>query len=488
MSITLGPLGAVAGEPVRVAVALFPVAQAHPFRDVVPPRTLPLTALYDTLTRMTSDGVLVPQLAREWQAEDPHTWIFQLRTDATFSSGRPVTAAAVADVLKILLEPGAESYSIIRDLGALKAAKARDTHTLEVTTHYPDLMLPRVLSGLRIPDPQVWREQGAVDFSRQPVGSGAFVVEEWTANRILLQPRQGSWRSAHSAIEVLLIPDEASRLQALLSGAVDVAVGVGPDDATLVASQGGTTHVEIAARVITLAFVTVRDSPLQDPRVRRALNFAVNRELIVQAVLGGATVPASQAIPRKAFGYDPGLQPYDYDPGKARALLAEAGFADGFALTATVAVGSGAADEAFYQAIAQDLRRVGVQLTLQRIGIAKLVQHIYEGAWPGEAFGMDYGTEPSLDGLRPFLLHSCLWSKPWHCDPQQVPVIEAARREFDPGERRRLVRQLVRRHHADPPGIMLFELPRFDGLGRGVRGYAAGPGWIDLADLELIGF
>ena len=96
---------------------------------------------------------------------------------------------------------------------------------------------------------------------------------------------------------------------------------------------------------------------------------------------------------------------------------------------------------------------------------------------------MDYGTEPSLDGLRPFLLHSCLWSKPWHCDQAQVPVIKAAQREFDRPRREALVRQLVRRHHEDPPGIMLFELPRFDALGPGIGGYASGPGWIDLAAL-----
>ena len=72
-----------------------------------------------------------------------------------------------------------------------------------------------------------------------------------------------------------------------------------------------------------LAFITVKESPLQDSRVRRALNFAVNRPLIVATILRGATVPASQAIPRQAFGYDPALSPYPYDPAAAKALLAK---------------------------------------------------------------------------------------------------------------------------------------------------------------------
>jgi peptide/nickel transport system substrate-binding protein len=478
------PVVAYSQAPIRVAVALFPVAQGNPFRDVIAPRTLPHTAVFDTLTRMTAAGELVPQLAVSWQAQDPLTWVFKLRAGVEFSNGQPLTATTIVEVIELLRAPEAAAYSVIRELRSVKKAQAVDAQTLVITTHFPDLMLARSLSGLRIPEPAHWRRLGAVGFAQHPIGSGSFKVDEWSPSRIRLAPWAGAWRPAASSVEVLLIPDEAARLQAFLSGAVDIAVGVGPEDEVSVASVGGRSHIQVGARVMTLAFVTVAESPLQDSRVRRALNFAVNRPLIVETILGSATVPASQAIPRQAFGYDPELSPYPFDPEKARTLLAEAGFADGFEITATVAVGGGAGDEAFFQAIAQDLRRVGVRLRLQRISLAKLVQYIYEGGWPGEVFGMDYGTEPTLDGLRPFFLHSCLWSKPWHCDPVQVPVIQAAQREFDPRRREAMVRQLVRRHYEDPPGIMLFELPRFDALGPGVQGYTSGPGWIDLATLR----
>ena len=339
---------AYADEPARVAVALFPVAQGNPFRDVIAPRTLPHTAVFDTLTRMTSAGELVPQLAVSWHAPDPHTWVFKIRADAVFSNGRPLTAGTIVDVLELLGEPEASGYSIVRDLRAIRSAEAPDPETLVIATHYPDLMLPRSLSGLRIPEPDHWRRLGAAEFARHPIGSGPYRVEDWTPNRIRLVPWKGAWRPAQTPVELLLIPDQAARVQALLSAAVDVAVGVGPDDDAAVAAVGGRTHVQLGARVLTLAFVTVVDSPLQDSRVRRALNFAVNRPLIVDAILASATVPASQAIPRQAFGYDPELSPYPYDPDRARQLLAEAGYADGFAMTATVAVGAGAGDEAFF--------------------------------------------------------------------------------------------------------------------------------------------
>lgn len=477
-------LKAVAGEqPIRIGVAVFPLAQGNPFRDVIAPRTLPETALFDTLTRMTSAGELQPQLALSWHAEDPLTWVFELRPNVRFSNGKTFSAASMVAVLELLQAPSAAGFSIRRELLSIKQAVAIDAHTLKITTHYPDLMLPRSLSALRIPEPELWQALGAEGFAQQPVGTGPFRVKEWSANRIHLVPSEDSWRPAASAVEVVLVPDPATRVQALLSGAVDIAVGVGPDDVGAIVGRGGRSHVEVGGRVMHLAFVTVQDSPLQDARVRRALNFAVNRPLIAATILAGATVPASQAIPRQAFGYDPELEAYPYDPKVAKALLAEAGFADGFKITATVAVGSSPVDESYYQAVAQDLRRVGVRLQLQRIAVAKLVQYIYEGGWPGEAFGMDYGTEPSLDGLRPFWLHSCLWQQPWHCDSAQVPLIEAAQKEFDPQRRTALIRELVLRHHQNPPGIMLFEVPRFDGIAKDVRGYSTGPAWIDLTEV-----
>jgi ABC-type transport system substrate-binding protein len=125
-------------------------------------------------------------------------------------------------------------------------------------------------------------------------------------------------------------------------------------------------------------------------------------------------------------------------------------------------------------------------MVLNRITVAQLVQFIYEGGWPGLAFGMDYGTEPSLDGLRPFFLHSCLWMSPWHCDEHMVPLIEAARSEFDLERRRALVRQIVRDHHAAPPGIMLWELPRFDALGANVRGYRTNLAFVPIEDVSLL--
>lgn len=475
----------LAAETLRIAVAAFPVAQGNPYFDTILPRALPASALYDSLTIMNRDGELGPGLALSWRALDELTWEFQLRPDVVFSNGEPLTPAAIIQAVAHLRTLAGNRYAVTRELSAIAEVERGETDSILIKTHRPEALLPRFLAGFRIPAPEHFARLGAQEFAQNPVGSGPFKLVDWQPTRATFERNPTAWRQASvERLEILLIPDQSVRLQALLSGAVDIALGLGPNDGEILASRGGYLEVDVGGRVMTLSFVTTVASPLQDQRVRLALNHAVNRELIVEALYAGATVPASQAIPRQAFGYDPTLQPIAYDPPRARELLREAGYPSGFALTATVSINNGAGDGEAYQAVAADLAAVGVDLTLEQVPLSKLVEYIYDGGWPGLAFGMDYGTEPALDGLRPFLLHSCLWSQPWHCDEAQVPLIRRAQSTFDLEERRRLVREIVANQRRTLPGILLWELPRFDGIGPRVADYARAPGFIPLETIR----
>lgn len=475
-----------AGETLRLAVAALPVGLGNPYFDTILPRALPASALYDTLTIMDRDGNLGPGLASSWQSLDELTWAFELRPDIVFSNGEPLTAAAIVEAIDHLKSPAGNRYAVTRELAAIDRVEPGDGNTVVIRTNRPEALLPRFVAGFRIPEPGQFAKLGAEAFAQDPVGSGPFKLVSWQPAKVVFERNPTAWRQAGvERLEILLIPDQSARLQALLSGAVDIALGLGPNDGDQVESRGGHMQVDVGGRVMTLSFVTTVESPLQDPRVRLALNHAVNRQLIVDALYAGATVPASQAIPRQAFGYDPELKPISYDPSRARELLREAGYASGFALTATVSINNGAGDGEAYQALAADLAAVGVDLTLEQVPLSKLVEYIYEGGWPGLAFGMDYGTEPALDGLRPFLLHSCLWARPWHCDEEQVPLIRRAQQTFDLEERRELVQQVVANQRRTLPGILLWELPRFDGIGPRVLDYQRAPGFIPLETIRL---
>ena len=477
---------ALADKVLRMGLANFADGGGNPYTALTLPRTAPWQAVFDPLTMLDADGQPQPWLATAWHNPDALTWVFDLRGGIRFSNGEPFDAHAVHAAIRYLISPAANRDTIGRELSKLAGSRVIDDHRIEVRTTSPDAMLARRFSALRIPAPGVWRKLGAAGFARSPVGTGPFKVASWRPDRISVVSNRDAWHPPQvDALEFYEIADQSARLQGLLSGQINIAMAIGAADNDAVQTVGGRLYTERTARVSTVAFVTVRPSPLRDPRVRLALNHAVNKQLIIDTILNGATKVATQAAPSMAFGYNPELEAFAYDPERARQLLAEAGFADGFELTMTVVAGSGGSDSEYYQAIAADLRRVGVDVELRAVRLSQLVRYIYEGGWPGEAFGIDYGTEPALDGLRPFRMHSCLWIKPWHCDRDMTERIEAAWAEFDLDRRRELVHSILQSHHDAPPGILLWEMVRFDGLAREIVDYSVTAGVIRFDKIRL---
>jgi peptide/nickel transport system substrate-binding protein len=472
----------------RVAVYALPPGLGNPYTGTGMPSVLTWPAIFETLTLMDADGRLQPMLATAWARRDPTTWRFELRRGVAFSNGEPFDAAAVAHALDYVASAEGRATPVGRDLAVIAAHRVLDAHAIEIVTREPAPLLPELVSSLRVVAPAQWRRLGPAGFAAAPVGTGPYVVERWRGAQVRLTRNPHAWRPPRlDRLEIVELPDAASRVQGIQSGRIDVAVQLGPDDEEPLRAAGAQLVARPAGGVLTLQFITERaGSPLRDVRVRRALNLATDREKIARVLFRGRTVAASQPAARQAFGYDPTLAPWPHDPALARRLLAEAGHADGLALTAEVVIGAGANDSLAYQSVAADLRAVGVRLTLRTIPASVLMRNLFAGGWRGDAFGMDYGSLPTLDALRPFRLHSCLWPKPWYCDPELVPLIKAARVELDEGRRLELTREVVRRSRDRASALFLHEITSFDALGPGVRDYRNAFGVIDYAVLDVV--
>ena len=143
-----------------------------------------------------------------------------------------------------------------------------------------------------------------------------------------------SWRAPQqiSGLELWTVPNATSRIQALLTCQVDVLEAIGIDDVPDVEAAGFRVWAFGSGQVSSIAFRTVGnpDSPLQDKRVRQALNYAVDRKMIANMLFGGSAEAASQGAGAGTFGYNPALEPIPYDPARAKTLLSDAGYADGF--------------------------------------------------------------------------------------------------------------------------------------------------------------
>jgi peptide/nickel transport system substrate-binding protein len=468
--VVFGVTASAAETKLTVAVQTLPAALGNVHRSTSSSELYTWSAIFEPLTMVEADGSVSPWLMESWEAVNPTTWHFKLRQGVSFQNGEPFNADAVINTVTYLTSEAGLRESLSRVVSSISGVKALGPYEVEITTHYPNLMLPAELGIIRMVAPRQWRELGADGFAREPIGSGPYKVEDWSAGKIELSAFHNVWNAPGvDALDIIQLGDPTTRTQAILAGSADIAIVIGPDEVIALQAAGHTHHVSQGAGAMGVAWLPAVSGPIADVRVRRALNHAVNREAYIAALLNGGTQPATQATPSNAVGWDPSLPAWDYDPGKAKAMLDEAGYGNGFKLVAELATGGAAADGAIYQIIAQDLARIGVTFEVRSITIPEMIRNFNYGGWEGEGFNMDFNTKPSLDALRPFA--ACLLRELWHCRKELEPITRAALAEWDAERRLALVRQLLKAYHDDPPMLFLHDTIMFDGLSSRVRGY-----------------
>jgi peptide/nickel transport system substrate-binding protein len=211
---------------------------------------------------------------------------------------------------------------------------------------------------------------------------------------------------------------------------------------------------------------------------------AVNRAAIIDVLLQGATVPANQPAGRAVFGHNPDLPAYPYDPERARALLAAAGYPNGFAFTLETS-GTGAAAIAVYQQVAADLRAIGVEMEIKLLPTPQFLRNTLQTGEYADAITFPWPSTPTLDILRPVRVHSCHQRHAWYCDQDIMPMLAAAERTFDPAEGLKLRRALAARYHAQAPAIFLYEQVSFAGLSKRLSGYEDAFGFVAYDKIDL---
>lgn len=477
---------ATADDPLRVGVNAFPSSDGDPHRSVSVFSTYTWSPTFETLTTFQEDGSLVGELAVSWTQVSPTTWHFSLRPNVVFSNGKPFTADAVVSSLNYLKTPHGQTSSMIRDLAVVDSAEVIDDLTVAISTVRPSAILPRVMAPLYIVEPDHWNELGPEAFAKDPIGSGPFTIEDWRSNRILYAANPKSWRAPKlEALEVLLLPETTTRVQALMTGGIDIGIGMGPDDIAPLESIGGYMHQRKPIDVMSLTLVVEDGRPANDLRVRQALNHAVNKNAIAQVLLEGFTQPATQGAVRGLLGYNPALDTFPYDPDKARALLKEAGYADGFELDMEVIIGSNASDAAIYQLVASNLADIGVTMNVITIPTSQMVRIILQGQWRGDGFSQIFGAWPTFEPLRTIRLHSCLQPTPWYCDDRITPTYQAALVTPDLEERVKLTQDVLAFYHDQATAVLLHEVPLMDGIGPRVVGYAPNKGKLNYETITL---
>lgn len=477
---------AVAGGDLTIAtvVGTFIYDKVYPLQAIAYPPNAVHPAQYDGLTERGENNVLAPALALSWRAESETVWVFELRPDVKFSNGEPFDAAAAKATFDYVMSEEGRALSIFREMSSVRSAEARAALTLAVTTSRPDPMLPQKLVSLKMLPPGYFAQVGVAGFNKKPVGTGPFVETERSMARVVYKANKTSWRPPKlDSVTLVGLPVNTTRVQALAANQVDVALDIALEEAPMVTEAGGKLLTIPSGSVDVLQFNTSKPSPLTDRRVRQALNYAVDKDRIVNQLLNGLTRVATQYASKGTFGFDDSLtQPYPYNPEKARALLAEAGHPNGFDLP--IELMQSVMTAPFEQA-ASDWNEVGVRAKLTTITVPTYSAHYYQNTWKGLAFYGGYNAAPSFDAIAPLRLHSCLWTNAWFCDREITDTVVRIDGIFDLERRATETRALMARLNTEAPALLLYDGFKITALGPRVKRFDSPNGYIRFDTFEL---
>jgi peptide/nickel transport system substrate-binding protein len=283
-----------------------------------------LRHVYDPLLDVTNDDKFVPALAETWRPLNNTTWRFTLRKGVTFHDGTPFTADSVVFTLKRVRDNTKLIKSFVYQ--DLEDVRKDDDHTVTVTTKRPFGSLPAHVTMLGMLPPSAGAAEDA--FFQKPVGTGPFRFVSWThGDHVDLAANPRYWKAGLPRVETLkvrFIPELSTRVAALRAGEIHVIDRVWPDMVqTLKATPGVKVLDTPAIEAQRWHFQLARES-MKDPRVRKAVSLAIDRNVIIKDLLLGYARPVVCPVPPGLLGHT-NLGQKPYDPDKARQLLKQAG-------------------------------------------------------------------------------------------------------------------------------------------------------------------
>jgi peptide/nickel transport system substrate-binding protein len=384
-----------------------------------------------------------PSLATGWKSLDDTTWEVTLRKGVRFHDGSPFTARDVKATFDRVLDP-AKKMTARGNHAKIKSVEIVDDHTVRFKTDGPYPLFVERLTAQVMQSEKVIREKGHDWMQENPVGTGPYKLVKWVRKQEHLLVRNDDYwgpKPAFKYARIRIIPEMATEIAELISGGVDIIKAVPPDQMDVIGKSG--VARTSSAPILRTAFLQLDQAgrsgpnPFQDRRVRQAANLAVDADAIIKHVLNGLGDRVATAVNPMAFGFDPGIKPYKQDLGRAKKLLAEAGFPNGIDvrfLTTAPNVEPGVTQT--NEAIVADLAKVGIRATQRYIGESvPFISQVKESK-AGPMFQWSWGYYSIFDADA--ILHDvfkCGETYSYYCNKQLDDLIHAGRTTLDPRKR-----------------------------------------------------
>lgn len=334
--------------------------------------------LYDTLMdRDPKTYKPIPGLAVSLKNINPLTWELKLRQGIKFHNGEPFNAEAVKFTLERILNPATKSVTR-GNFDWISEVKTVDDSTVQLITKKPFPAAAEYLTLAYIVPPKYLKAVGDEEFSRKPVGTGPYKFVEWKkAEHLIVEANEGYWKGSPKGMPKIktivfrTIPETTTQIAELLSGGVDIIRNVPPDQIPVVQNS---PNARISATRILRVNLLMLDTagrasktPLMNPKVREAMAYAINVDEMLKQILGGYAERNASGVNPLHFGYDGSIKPYPYDLERAKKLLAEAGYPNGFEITLNTYSGTITSMDQMADAVSGYLAKAGIKVKRRHI-------------------------------------------------------------------------------------------------------------------------
>ena len=444
--------------------------------------------LYDNLVELClNEGKIgiKGELAESWEvSDDGLTWTFHLREGITFPSGNLIDAEAVVYSLKRVIALNKSPAWIIKELGLNQSTvddsiKVVDKYTLTMTLddiYAPNMFLSCMANQVAgVVDPSVVRDVSSDWMIDHSAGSGPYILKRWERNELVeLVANPDYWKGAPPIERIIYIdiPEPTTQKFMLEKGDIDVAWNIPPQMLFEIEKEAkkGIKIVSVPSASIEYLAMNAEFGPLKDARVREAVRYAIDYDGIIEDILRNRAIKLQTIIPAGYLGHNPSA-PFHQDVEKAKKLLAEAGYPDGFTIELTSSPSYPRIDVAIK--IQSDLAKVGIKADLVQMQSAQMykkyrqqgLQMIIAG------WGIDY---PDPDALaKPFAdytVNQLAWRNMWY-DDYASDRTEMAMHELDEGKRSQYYAEITERVLHEGPFAILYQDMDNWAIGTDVKGF-----------------
>lgn len=427
--------------------------------------------IYDTLIQRDKDGNLVPALATSWEQVDPLTLVLYLRQGVKFHNGEDFKASDVV----FSLNRAKEAPALMSFFGDIDTVTAIDDYTVKITTKEPFGPLVNYLAhkGASILNEKAVKEAGA-DYGQHPIGTGPYKFVSWrSGDRVVLKanPDYFAGKPLTENIIFRVITEPTNRTIALETKEVDIAYEIDPIDLQYVKSNPDLVLLEEPAININYLGFNTKKAPFDKKEVREAIAYAIDVPSLIQAVFLGAATPSNSPVAPGVPGYNPNAKEYKQDIQKAKELLAEAGYPNGFKTKITL---NDSGVRKNIAVILQDqLKQIGIDVEVEIIEWGAYLDKLARGEQ--DMFLLGWSSSPDCDSALYALFHSknhgSSGNRTYYTNPRVDELLDLARASTNQDERNKYYGEIQEIIQEELPLFVLVNPFDNAGLQKNIQGF-----------------